>query len=106
MRERLAAIPAWALLGGIVVLSATLRLWLVRGMVAPFVFVDEAIYSELARSFADGEGYAIRELPVSGYSLLYPVLIAPAYGLHDGLVDAYGAAKAINAVVMSLAAVP
>lgn len=106
MRERLAAIPAWALLGGIVVLSATLRLWLVRGMVAPFVFVDEAIYSELARSFADGEGYAIRELPVSGYSLLYPVLIAPAYGLFDGLVDAYGAAKAINAVVMSLAAVP
>jgi len=106
VRDRLAAIPAWAWLGGIVVLSAGLRLWLVRGMVAPFVFVDEAIYAELARSLADGEGYAVREVTVSGYSLLYPALIAPAYGLFDGLVDAYGAAKTTNAVVMSLAAVP
>ena len=48
----------------------------------------------------------MRETPVSGYSLLYPALIAPAYGAFDDLVDAYGAAKATNAVVMSLAAIP
>ena len=104
--ERRAAIPAWAWLAGIVALSCALRLWLVRGMVAPFVFVDEAIYTELARSLADAGGYAVRETPVSGYSLLYPALIAPAYGAFDNLVDAYGAAKATNAVVMSLAAIP
>ena len=75
-------------------------------MVAPFVFVDEAIYTELARSLADTGGYAVRELPVSGYSLLYPALIAPAYLLFDSLVDAYTAAKVTNAIVMSLAAVP
>ena len=106
MGERLAAIPDWAWLAGIVALSCALRLWLVRGMVAPFVFVDEAIYTELARSLADSGSYAVRETPVSGYSLLYPALIAPAYGAFDGLVDAYGAAKATNAVVMSLAAIP
>jgi hypothetical protein len=106
VRSRLAAVPPWAWLAGIVVASAALRIWLVSGMVAPFVFVDEAIYTELARSLADSGSYAVRELPVSGYSLLYPALIAPAYGLFDGLVDAYTAAKVTNAVVMSLAAVP
>ena len=106
MGSRLATVPAWAWLGGIVVLSAAFRIWLVRGMVAPFVFVDEAIYSELARSVADSGSYAVRGLPISGYSLLYPALIAPAYGLLDSLVDAYTAAKATNALVMSLAAIP
>ena len=106
MTDRLASIPAWAWLAGIVVLSTALRIWLVRGMVAPFVFVDEAIYTELARSLAETGSYAVRELPVSGYSLLYPALIAPAYVLFDGLVDGYTAAKVTNATVMSLAAVP
>ena len=106
MRSRFASVPAWTWLGAIVIGSAALRIWLVSGMVAPFVFVDEAIYTELARSLADTGSYAVRELPVSGYSLLYPALIAPEYGLFDGLVDAYTAAKVTNAVVMSLAAVP
>ena len=75
-------------------------------MQAPFVFVDELIYGELAKSLAEGGGYAVRELPTSGYSLLYPALIAPAYWLFDGVPDAYAAAKAIGAVTMSLAAVP
>lgn len=106
MRDALGRVPSWAWLAGIVGGSAALRLWLVRGMPAPFVFVDELIYSELARSLADGAGYAVRETPVSGYSLLYPALVAPAYALFDDLTLAYAAAKAINAVVMSLAAVP
>lgn len=93
-------------LAAVVAASAALRLWLVRDMVSPFVFVDEAIYAELARSLADSGAYAVRDVPVSGYSLLYPALVAPAYGLFDNLVDAYGAAKATNAVTMSLAAIP
>ena len=105
-RARLADVPAWAWLAAIVGLSCALRLWLVRGMVAPFVFVDEAIYTELARSLAAGGGFSVRGLPVSGYSILYPALLAPAYGVFDSLVDAYQAAKATNAVVMSVAAIP
>ncbi len=106
MASRVGRVPAWAWLTAIVVGSSLLRLWLVRGMVAPFVFVDELIYSELAKSLADGGGYAIREVPTSGYSLVYPALIAPAWALFDDGVTAYNAAKSINAVVMSLAAVP
>ena len=104
--SRLARVPVWVWLAGIVVGSCLLRLWLVRRMVAPFIFVDELIYSELAKSLADGDGYAIRGVPTSGYSLLYPALVAPAWGLFDDGVTAYNAAKSINAVAMSLAAIP
>lgn len=104
--SRIARIPALAWLAAIVIASSLLRLWLVRGMVAPFIFIDELIYSELAKSLAEGGGYAIREVPTSGYSLTYPALVAPAWGLFDDGVTAYNAAKSINAVVMSLAAVP
>ena len=103
---RLAAIPAWAWLAAIVGLSCVVRVWLVRGMVAPFVFVDETIYSELARSLADTGSFSVRDVPVSGYSIVYPALLAPAYGAFDSLVEAYQAAKATNAIVMSLAAIP
>ncbi len=75
-------------------------------MAGPFIFVDELIYSELAKSLAEGGGYSVRGMATSGYSLLYPLLIAPAYGLFDGLPDAYAFARSINAVAMSLAAVP
>src|SRR6478735_325848 len=99
-RARVARVPDWVWLAGIVVASAALRVWLVRAMPAPFVFVDELIYPELARSIA------VRGVPTSGYSVLYPILLAPAYAIFDVLPSAYGAAKTTIAVAMSLAAVP
>src|SRR5204863_5342831 len=42
----------------------------------------------------------------TGYGFVYPVLLAPAWRIFGAVPDAYAAAKAINAVVMSLAAVP
>ena len=105
-RARVARVPDWAWLAGIVVASAALRVWLVRAMPAPFVFVDELIYSELAKSVADAGSFAVRGVPTSGYSTLYPLLLAPAYALFDALPSAYALAKATNAVAMSLAAVP
>jgi hypothetical protein len=106
LRARVARVPDWAWLTGIVVVSAAFRIWLVRGMPAPFVFVDELIYSELGRSLAEAGTFAVRGVPTSGYSLLYPALLAPAYWAQDALPSAYAAAKALNAVAMSLAAVP
>jgi Dolichyl-phosphate-mannose-protein mannosyltransferase len=106
LRARAARVPDGAWLAGIVTLSAAVRLWLVRGMPAPFVFVDELIYSELARSLADSGSFAVRGVPTTGYSILYPAVLAPAYWLFDALPNAYAAAKATNAIAMSLAAVP
>jgi hypothetical protein len=106
VRDRLEAIPVWLWLGGIVLVSFALRAWLGRSMVAPFVMVDELVYSELARSLADDASFAVRGSATSGYSLLYPLLIAPAYLVFDGLPTAYAAAKGIGALGMSLAALP
>jgi 4-amino-4-deoxy-L-arabinose transferase-like glycosyltransferase len=102
----LRALPAWGWLAGIIAASFALRAWLARDMVAPFIMVDELIYAELARSIAEEGDLLVRGVPASGYSVVYPLLISPAYLFFDGLVGAYGAVKTINALVMSLAAVP
>ena len=88
----------------IVVMSALLRTALNSNVGGPWIFVDELIYSELGRS-AFG-GFSVRGLPVSGYGNVYPYLIAPAYQLFDNLVSAYAFVKVINALVMSLTAIP
>lgn len=106
MIARARAVPAWGWLAAIVIGSFALRAWLARGMVGPFIMVDELIYSELARSFAAGDGFRVRDVPAGGFSLVYPVLIAPAYALFDALPDAYAAVKTLNALLMSLAAIP
>jgi dolichyl-phosphate-mannose-protein mannosyltransferase len=108
--DRIAAgirvVPAWVWLGGLVAGSFVVRAWLARNMVGPFIMVDELIYSELARSFADSGDFLVRGVPARGYSVVYPVLISPAYALFDSLPAAYAAVKTVNALVMSLAAIP
>ncbi len=106
MVDRLRGVPAWAWLVTIVLASFALRAWLAREMLGPFIMVDELIYSELARSIASGDGFQVRDVPAGGFSLVYPILISPAYALFDSLPDAYGAVKTLNALYMSLAAVP
>ncbi len=103
---RVRAVPAWAWLTGIVVLSVLVRLALARRMVAPWIMVDELLYSELAKSFAEHGRFLVRGVPSEGLGVVYPVLIAPAFKLFASVPDAYAAAKWINSIVMSLAAVP
>jgi Dolichyl-phosphate-mannose-protein mannosyltransferase len=99
-------IPSWAWLAAIVAVSTTFRAVLARDMVAPFILVDEVIWSEVARGIADAGEPLIRGEPDPGYSIVYPLLISPVYLLFDNLVDAYAGVKTLNALVMSLAAVP
>jgi Dolichyl-phosphate-mannose-protein mannosyltransferase len=106
VRARAAAAPAWLWLAGIVVLSAVIRIALARRMVAPWIMIDEIVYSELAKSFAAHGTFLVRGVASHGYGFVYPVVIAPAYRLFSAVPDAYVAVKAINSVVMSLAAVP
>src|SRR2546428_884172 len=72
---------------------------------APWIFVDELIYGDLAKSIASGGAPAVRGVTTFGYGLVYPIAIAPAWLFHD-LGHAYAATRVVNAVVMSLAAVP
>ena len=89
---------------GLLVLATLVRIVIGRRIVTPWIMTDELIYSELAKSFADRGDLLLREQPSALFSL-YPILIAPAW-LADGVGHAYGLAKAINAVVMTLAAIP
>jgi 4-amino-4-deoxy-L-arabinose transferase-like glycosyltransferase len=106
VRARAVAAPAWLWLVAIVLGSAVLRIVLARRMVAPWIMVDELIYSELAKSFAHQGQFLVRDVTSSGYGFVYPVLIAPAFRLFSSVPQAYTAAKAIDSVLMSLAAVP
>jgi hypothetical protein len=77
-----------------------------RALGVPWIIPDELIYSELAKSLADGSLPSIRGEPTLGYGLVYPTIIAPAWAVFDDPGQAYVAAKLINAVVMGLAAFP
>jgi len=99
-------VPVWAWLAAIVTASVVFRAWLGSRMPAPFIFTDELQYQENARSLAAGNGFLVRDESYGIVSVLYPLLLAPVYALFDSLPDAYAAARTVNAVVMSLAAVP
>jgi hypothetical protein len=105
-RSFVRAVPAWAWLTAIVALSFDVRYVLALRIEAPWIMVDELIYSELARGLADGDGYSIRGVPTNAYGFVYPLVLAPAYALFESLPNAYVAVKAINSAVISLAALP
>jgi hypothetical protein len=102
----LRSIPAWAWLAAIVVGSTIVRAVLATGLVAPFIMVDEVVWAEVARGIADEGEPLLRDEPDPGYSIVYPLLVSPVYALTDGLVDAYAGVKTLNALLMSLAAIP
>lgn len=104
-RARAAAFPAWAVLGALVGLSACARWLFALAHTTPVYFPDEYIYSALARSLAEGEGVAIRGEPAGFPALLQPLLNAPFWLFEDPAV-AYRLGQALNAVAMSLAAIP
>ena len=96
-------------LGGIVVaLVRVPRPGSGAGWSRPFIMVDELdlLASSRGASPTTGELRRARRADDAATALIYPLLIAPAYALFDSLPDAYAAVKAINALVMSLAAIP
>jgi hypothetical protein len=105
-RQRVGGVPAWLWLAVIVVASSAVRIALAHRIVTPWIMVDELVYSELAKSLAANGHFLVRGVPSNGYGFVYPAVIAPAFGLFESVPRAYAVAKDINAVVMSLAAVP
>ena len=99
-------VPAWGWLVVLVVASTLIRYAISRRTVAPWIMIDELIYSELAKSFASGGHFEIRDHASNVYEFVYPLLISPAWAIFKAVPEAYGAAKAINSLVMSLAAIP
>ena len=96
---------AWSLVAtGLVLLAMLVRILIAHRMTAPWIMSDELIYSDLAESFADRREMLFRQLP-RPFQSIYPVLIAPAW-LADPVPATYAIVKGLNAVFMSLAAIP
>jgi hypothetical protein len=92
-------------LAGFLLAAFVVRLVLAHRVATPWIMVDEFIYSELAKSFADRGEFLIRETASPFRNLAYPALISPAW-LADSVATAYDLARAINVALMVFAAVP
>jgi hypothetical protein len=73
-------------------------------IVTPQLLCDEFIYAGIAKSLAANGHFMFRHEP-NGVSFVYPALLAPAWRA-GSMETTYFLAKAINSVVMTLAAVP
>ena len=94
------------LLAAVVSLSTALHGVLSLAVPAPSVVPDEVVYSDLAKSIAAGGFPSVRGVHELGWGVVYQSLIAPAWIVFDDPMHAYHAALIINALLMSLAAVP
>lgn len=102
---QLRSLPAWVALAVLVAASALVRLLAAVDIAVPWIAPDEIVYAELGRTlYADGTLGILGER-TAFYSLVYPAFVGLPLSLSDvGL--GYGLLKALQAVVMSLAAVP
>ena len=93
------------LLCGALLLAVVTRVWIAGNIPTPWIMVDEIVYSELAKSIAGADGLEVRGQATDVPSVLYPLAISPAW-LADDVPAAYGIAKALNVLLMTLVVVP
>jgi len=87
-----------------VMASATYAL-LALSIEGPRAFVDELLYFDVASSIVEGDGLMFRGEPYR-YAPLYPALLTAALWIAADREVAYQLAKALNALLFALAAVP
>ncbi len=105
LRERAKAIPMWAWLIALVAVSTLLRFWAASRISTPWIVPDEVVYGQLGKSLYDSGSFEILGRPSRFYGLVYPALVGLPLSLRD-LVLGYDLLKPLQALVMSLAAVP
>src|ERR671919_1851909 len=99
------ASPTIVLLAGLGLLAVTVYVLLGMQIATPWIMLDELAYAELAKGIAEDGRLLIRDEPTSYLSFLYPLLIAPAW-LAASMETTYVLVKTINAILITLAAVP
>ncbi|HZC29397.1 MAG TPA: hypothetical protein VE269_06625, partial [Gaiellaceae bacterium] len=104
--QRLAALPAWFWLGGIVTLSFGGRFLAALGRVVPYYLPDEYIYPTLARSFAQHGRPLIRGSAAHFPALLDPLVTAPVWLVTSDPQTAWRITQGLHSLFVSLAAVP
>jgi hypothetical protein len=92
-------------LGGLLLVSIGVRIWLSSKIATPWILIDEYVYSEMAKSFATSGHFLVRDAPSGIPNVVYPALISPAWLAHP-MGTTYALAKVINVVLMTATAVP
>ena len=97
---------AFALIPVAALAAAILTFYFVEAWLrkTPWVFTDEEEWTQISRAIA-ATGHAARRGQPIYFQSLYVYVIAPVWWIHS-TASAYAALKYLNAVVMSLAAVP
>lgn len=103
---RVASIPAWVWLTGILLASFGGRLFAAAGRLTPYYLPDEYIYPSLARSFAEHGRPLIRGAAVQFPALLDPIVTAPVWLFTNDPLTAFRVTQGMHAVFFSLAAIP
>jgi hypothetical protein len=98
-------VPAWLWLGALYAVAVAVVLTLALRVKSPWIMVDELVYSDTARSVADGAGFTIRG-QAAGYGYVYPLLLAIPYAVADRMTDVYALARVLNALLMCSVVVP
>lgn len=97
--------PGWAQLTVLVTASALLRFWAAVLVPVPWIAPDEFVYGELGRSLYETGHFRLLGGPVRFYTLVVPLLAGLPLSI-GSLATGYVLLKAVQAAVMSLAAVP
>jgi len=105
--DALGSIPAGVALPWLVVAAFATRVGLDHDAATPRIFADELIYSGIGKALAAGAGFELRGMPIGvDYSPLYVLLLSVVYRFAEGGAEAYSAIQKLNAVAMSVTAVP
>jgi hypothetical protein len=103
--RRVLGLPTWQLLVVLVGVSAAFRATFAETIPTPWIAPDELIYAELGRAFWSTGHLTLFGQPTRFFSFVSPVLAGLPLSLHDRETG-YRLLQTLQAVVMSLAAVP
>jgi len=98
-------VPAWGVLAALVAVSTIARALAGLRVPTPWIAADEMVYAELGRSLWETGRLDILGQDAAFYSLIHPALIGLPLALFDTALG-YDVARILEALVMSLAAVP
>jgi hypothetical protein len=107
LAARVGSLPAGVSLPFVAAAAFVVRVALDRSAAIPRVFGDELIYSGIAKSLAGGSGLELRGVDIGlGYGPLYPLALSPVYRFAEDGAAAFLGVQTLNALFMSLTAVP
>jgi hypothetical protein len=103
--RKLLSLPTWVLLAGLVLLSTLLRAFASLDVSTPVIGPDEQTYAQLGQSIYEQGRFELWGQPNRFYTLTYPLFVGLALA-HGDIEIGYAALKVMQALAMSLTAVP